>query len=123
MVTLLYLSHSVADFVICGCLSGSDDEEIDHEEDKKSSGAVPGGKRKATSARRSSDKVQEEKRMKRLLRNRVSAQQARERKKHYVSNLEVRSKELETQNTRLEQQVRTAHNIQQNGVVRSTKRE
>eukprot|EP00958_Prasinococcus_capsulatus_P006726 scaffold626_cov409-Prasinococcus_capsulatus_cf.AAC.8 len=85
---------------------GSDDESHDLVEHKKSSSAVPANKRKAAStSRRSTEKIQEEKRMKRLLRNRVSAQQARERKKHYVSNLEVRSKELEAQNARLEQQV------------------
>ncbi|CAK9225563.1 unnamed protein product [Sphagnum troendelagicum] len=49
----------------------------------------------------------EHKRLKRLLRNRVSAQQARERKKAYLSDLEVRSKELEQRNAELEEQVST----------------
>jgi transcription factor HY5 len=43
----------------------------------------------------------------RLLRNRVSAQQARERKKAYLSDLEVRSKELEQRNAELEERVST----------------
>ncbi|XP_062217290.1 transcription factor HY5-like isoform X2 [Phragmites australis] len=37
----------------------------------------------------------EHKRLKRLLRNRVSAQQSRERKKAYLTDLEVKVKELE----------------------------
>jgi transcription factor HY5 len=49
----------------------------------------------------------EHKRLKRLLRNRVSAQQARERKKAYLSDLEVRSKELEQRNAELEERVST----------------
>jgi transcription factor HY5 len=43
----------------------------------------------------------------RLLRNRVSAQQARERKKAYLTDLEVRSKELEQRNAELEERVST----------------
>lgn len=43
----------------------------------------------------------------RLLRNRVSAQQARERKKAYLSDLEVRSKELEHRTAELEERVST----------------
>ncbi|KAL2651717.1 hypothetical protein R1flu_019845 [Riccia fluitans] len=49
----------------------------------------------------------EHKRLKRLLRNRVSAQQARERKKAYLSDLEVRSKELQQRNEELEEKVST----------------
>ncbi|CAM6069189.1 unnamed protein product [Sphagnum tenellum] len=49
----------------------------------------------------------EHKRLKRLLRNRVSAQQARERKKAYLTDLEVRSKELEQRNAELEERVST----------------
>lgn len=41
----------------------------------------------------------------RLLRNRVSAQQARERKKSYVSNLEQRAREQEQTITEMEQRV------------------
>lgn len=43
----------------------------------------------------------------RLLRNRVSAQQARERKKAYLSDLETRSRELENKNAELEERVST----------------
>eukprot|EP00898_Chlorokybus_atmophyticus_P006905 jgi/Chlat1/7215/Chrsp57S06866 len=43
----------------------------------------------------------ERKRLKRLLRNRVSAQQARERKKAYMGTLEGKSKDLEAQNAAL----------------------
>lgn len=49
----------------------------------------------------------EHKRLKRLLRNRVSAQQARERKKVYMSDLEVRSQELERRNAELEEKLST----------------
>ncbi|KAI4380953.1 hypothetical protein MLD38_007080 [Melastoma candidum] len=44
----------------------------------------------------------ENKRLKRLLRNRVSAQQARERKKAYLNDLEGRVKVLEKKNSELE---------------------
>lgn len=49
----------------------------------------------------------ERKRLKRLLRNRVSAQQARERKKCYVSSLEQRVKDLESNVGSLELKVKT----------------
>lgn len=49
--------------------------------------------------------VKEQKRLKRLLRNRVSAQQARERKKSYVSQLEDKSKEQENEIAMLNQKV------------------
>lgn len=49
----------------------------------------------------------ESKRLKRLLRNRISAQQARERKKSYVSSLEERVKELEDRCATLEQRTNT----------------
>ncbi|PSR91830.1 Transcription factor like [Actinidia chinensis var. chinensis] len=45
----------------------------------------------------------EHKRLKRLLRNRVSAQQARERKKAYLIDLEARVKDLEKKNSELEE--------------------
>ena len=50
----------------------------------------------------------------RLLRNRVSAQQARERKKAYLSDLEARTKELEQKNVELEEKVST---LQQENVM------
>ncbi|KAL9250155.1 Transcription factor HY5-like protein [Drosera capensis] len=61
--------------------------------------------------RSSADK--ETKRLKRLLRNRVSAQQARERKKAYLSELEVRVKDLEKRNSELEEKLSTLQNENQ----------
>ncbi|KAL6602948.1 hypothetical protein ACP70R_043309 [Stipagrostis hirtigluma subsp. patula] len=55
----------------------------------------------------------EHRRLKRLLRNRVSAQQARERKKAYLSELEVRVKDLERRNSELEERVSTLQNENQ----------
>ncbi|XP_010525968.1 PREDICTED: transcription factor HY5-like [Tarenaya hassleriana] len=52
----------------------------------------------------------ESKRLKRLLRNRVSAQQARERKKAYMNELEKRVKDLETKNSELEERLSTLQN-------------
>jgi len=46
----------------------------------------------------------------RLLRNRVSAQQARERKKVYVNELESSAVELEEKNSNLEEQISTLIN-------------
>lgn len=51
--------------------------------------------------------VKEQKRLKRLLRNRVSAQQARERKKNYVSTLEDKSREQENEIQQLQQKVQS----------------
>ncbi|KAL3646027.1 Transcription factor hy5 [Castilleja foliolosa] len=48
-----------------------------------------------------------------LLRNRVSAQQARERKKAYMVDLEARVKELETKNAELEEKASTLQNENQ----------
>ncbi|CAN6583645.1 hypothetical protein ACFX13_044364 [Malus domestica] len=55
----------------------------------------------------------ESKRLKRLLRNRVSAQQARERKKAYLNDLEVRVKELEQKNSELDERLSTLQNENQ----------
>nr|WMD01018.1 elongated hypocotyl 5 [Taraxacum mongolicum] len=55
----------------------------------------------------------ENKRLKRLLRNRVSAQQARERKKAYMSELEARVKDLEKKNSELEERLSTMQNENQ----------
>ena len=49
----------------------------------------------------------------RLLRNRVSAQQARERKKAHLSELEVRVKDLEKRNSELEERLSTLQNENQ----------
>lgn len=51
--------------------------------------------------------------MLRLLRNRVSAQQARERKKAYMNDLEVKLKHLETKNSELEERLSTLQNENQ----------
>ncbi|XP_027352893.1 transcription factor HY5-like isoform X2 [Abrus precatorius] len=67
---------------------------------------VQAGKRHR--GRNSVDK--EHRRLKRLLRNRVSAQQARERKKVYVNDLESRAKELEDKNSNLEERISTLIN-------------
>ncbi|XP_075653387.1 transcription factor HY5 [Castanea sativa] len=52
----------------------------------------------------------EYRRLKRLLRNRVSAQQARERKKVYVTDLESRAKDLQDRNSKLEEKISTLVN-------------
>ena len=67
--------------------------------------APAGGKKRGRAA---GDK--EQNRLKRLLRNRVSAQQARERKKAYMTELEVKAKDLELRNAELEQKVSTLQN-------------
>lgn len=68
-----------------------------------------GGQRKRD--RSPADK--ENKRLKRLLRNRVSAQQARERKKAYLGELEARVKDLEKNNSELEERLSTFQNENQ----------
>lgn len=55
--------------------------------------------------------------MSRLLRNRVSAQQARERKKAYLNDLEVKVKDLEKNNSELEERLSTLQN--ENQMLRS----
>ncbi|XP_043723252.1 transcription factor HY5-like [Telopea speciosissima] len=52
----------------------------------------------------------EHRRLKRLLRNRVSAQQARERKKIYVNDLESKAKELQDMNSEMEEKISTLTN-------------
>ncbi|GMI88631.1 ELONGATED HYPOCOTYL 5, REVERSAL OF THE DET PHENOTYPE 5 [Hibiscus trionum] len=75
----------------------------------RSQASGEGGQRKR--GRSPADK--ENKRLKRLLRNRVSAQQARERKKAYLSELESRVRELEKKNSELEERLSTLHNENQ----------
>ncbi|KAL7159085.1 hypothetical protein ABFS83_01G005300 [Erythranthe nasuta] len=70
-----------------------------------------GGASRRRSGRSPAEK--ENKRLKRLLRNRVSAQQARERKKAYMIDLEARVKELETKNSELEERLSTLQNENQ----------
>ncbi|CAA7023211.1 unnamed protein product [Microthlaspi erraticum] len=70
-----------------------------------------GGEKQRKRGRSSADK--ENKRLKRLLRNRVSAQQARERKKAYLSDLEMKVKDLENKNSELEERLSTLQNENQ----------
>ncbi|KFK27808.1 hypothetical protein AALP_AA8G432000 [Arabis alpina] len=69
------------------------------------------GERQRKRGRNVADK--ENKRLKRLLRNRVSAQQARERKKVYLTDLEKKVKELENKNSQLEERLSTLQNENQ----------
>lgn len=48
-----------------------------------------------------------------MLRNRVSAQQARERKKAYLTELEARVKDLEKKNCEMEERLSTSQNENQ----------
>lgn len=68
----------------------------------------PGFTGKRRRGRNPADK--EHRRLKRLLRNRVSAQQARERKKVYVNDLESRAKEMQEKNAMLEERISTLIN-------------
>ncbi|KAJ4707916.1 putative Transcription factor hy5 [Melia azedarach] len=71
----------------------------------------PSGEGQRKRGRSPADK--ENKRLKRLLRNRVSAQQARERKKAYLNELETRVKDLEKKNSELEERLSTLQNENQ----------
>nr|WMY80305.1 bZIP1 [Salsola laricifolia] len=71
----------------------------------------PSGQGQRKRGRSPADK--ESKRLKRLLRNRVSAQQARERKKAYLSDLETRVKDLEKRNSELDERLSTLQNENQ----------
>ncbi|KVH90293.1 Basic-leucine zipper domain-containing protein [Cynara cardunculus var. scolymus] len=66
-----------------------------------------------TEGTRRKGKSPADKENKRLLRNRVSAQQARERKKAYLLELEVRVKELEKKNSEVEERLSTLQNENQ----------
>lgn len=82
---------------------------------QQGSGSCPdSGKAKRKRGRHPIDK--ENRRLKRLLRNRVSAQQARERKKEYVNELEYRGKELEEKNLMLEEKISTL--VNENSMLR-----
>eukprot|EP00238_Polyblepharides_amylifera_P012102 CAMPEP_0196598190 /NCGR_PEP_ID=MMETSP1081-20130531/94180_1 /TAXON_ID=36882 /ORGANISM="Pyramimonas amylifera, Strain CCMP720" /LENGTH=241 /DNA_ID=CAMNT_0041923855 /DNA_START=776 /DNA_END=1501 /DNA_ORIENTATION=- len=89
-------------------LEASDDDGSDSEDDGYP--LIPGQLSAVQIARQKYNHIEDEKerkRLKRLLRNRVSAQQARERKKAYMSTLESRSKELEDRAKELDQRVNT----------------
>ncbi|TVU32984.1 hypothetical protein EJB05_24752, partial [Eragrostis curvula] len=82
--------------------------EVGSAERAQASAAQAGGRRRVRSP---ADK--EHKRLKRLLRNRVSAQQARERKKAYLTDLEVKVKDLEKKNSEMEEKFSTLQNENQ----------
>ncbi|CAL9221218.1 unnamed protein product [Arabidopsis halleri] len=87
-------------------LSSSADDGVNNPELDPTQNEVSTGKR-----RRGRNPVDKEYRsLKRLLRNRVSAQQARERKKVYVSDLESRANELQNNNDQLEEKISTLTN-------------
>jgi transcription factor HY5 len=79
---------------------GEDDsqveEELSHEQEQHIEAQIA-----------SAGSEKEAKRLKRLLRNRVSAQQARERKKSYLTNLEDKAREQDQQIEQLQQRVKT----------------
>ncbi|EEE56523.1 hypothetical protein OsJ_05807 [Oryza sativa Japonica Group] len=92
------------DFHFTVPLSGMEsDEEIGRVPEL---GLEPGGA--STSGRAAGGSIQEP-----LLRNRVSAQQARERKKAYLNDLEVKVKDLEKKNSELEERFSTLQNENQ----------
>ncbi|XVF88141.1 hypothetical protein PTKIN_Ptkin19aG0026200 [Pterospermum kingtungense] len=78
---------------------------------KKQLGGRGEGGGQRTRGRSPGDK--ENKRLKRLLRNKVSAQQARERKKAYLNELESSVKDLEKKNSELEERLSTLQNENQ----------
>nr|QEH62726.1 transcription factor HY5 [Salix matsudana] len=73
----------------------------------------PAGEGQSQKKRGRNPADKENKRIKRLLRNRVSAQQARERKKVYLTELETRVKDLEKKNSELEEKLSTLQNENQ----------
>uniref|UniRef100_M4DXL2 BZIP domain-containing protein n=2 Tax=Brassica campestris TaxID=3711 RepID=M4DXL2_BRACM len=84
-----------------GVSSSADDGANNPETDQTQNAKRPRGRNPVDKEYRS---------LKRLLRNRVSAQQARERKKVYVSNLESRANELQNNNDELEEKISTLMN-------------
>ncbi|KAJ4826579.1 Transcription factor hy5 [Turnera subulata] len=88
--------------------SGRDTGSVAGQERAQATGEGQSGRKRGRSP---ADK--ENKRLKRLLRNRVSAQQARERKKAYLSELEARVKDLEKKNSELEERLSTLQNENQ----------
>ncbi|CAK9317460.1 unnamed protein product [Citrullus colocynthis] len=99
----------------------SDEEEISREpqicgNSVSAVGISASGKAPASDSIRSKGRSaaeKESKRLKRLLRNRVSAQQARERKKAYLSELEGKATNLEKRNSELEGKLSTLQNENQ----------
>eukprot|EP00250_Pteridium_aquilinum_P016095 c22937_g1_i1 orf=690-1217(-) len=96
--------------------SDSDVRKVPEMVGRPSTSGGGSGKHQGGRKRNALPAEKEHKRMKRLLRNRVSAQQARERKKAYLSELETRTKELEQRNAELEEKVSTLQ--QENSMLR-----
>ncbi|CAA7051264.1 unnamed protein product [Microthlaspi erraticum] len=89
-----------------GVQSSSAEDGVNNQELDQTQNGISAAKR-----RRGRNPVDKEYRsLKRLLRNRVSAQQARERKKVYVSDLESRANELQNNNDQLEEKISTLVN-------------
>ncbi|KAH7422154.1 hypothetical protein KP509_13G093700 [Ceratopteris richardii] len=107
---------SVDQFSKEGDDSDSDVRKVPEMVGRASSSGAASGKHQGARKRNALPAEKEHKRMKRLLRNRVSAQQARERKKAYVSDLEARTKELEQRNAELEEKLSTLQ--QENAMLR-----
>lgn len=102
--------------------SDSDVRKVPEMAARASSSGGGSGKHQGGRKRNALPAEKEHKRMKRLLRNRVSAQQARERKKAYLSDLEARTKELEQKNAELDEKVSTLQqeNTMLRKIIRST---
>lgn len=96
--------------------SDSDERKVPEMGGRGASSSGAPGKHHGGRKRGTAPAEKEHKRLKRLLRNRVSAQQARERKKAYVSDLETRTKELEERNAELEEKISTLQ--QENSMLR-----
>jgi len=89
-----------------------DSDDDDDDDDEEDDATVPGVKQPkpheiAKTKYNHIEDDKERKRLKRLLRNRVSAQQARERKKGYMSTLEDGRRDMETKMAELEAKVNT----------------
>ncbi|CAA7388227.1 unnamed protein product [Spirodela intermedia] len=80
------------------------------------SGGGDGEGRRAKVRRGRNPQDREHRRLKRLLRNRVSAQQARERKKVYVSDLESMAKVIRDKNAKLAEKISTL--VNENSMLR-----
>ncbi|XP_042419804.1 transcription factor HY5-like [Zingiber officinale] len=87
---------------------GSGSAEVNIADRAQSSGGHAGQQLVKRKGRNAAEK--EHKRLKRLLRNRVSAQQARERKKAHLSELEAKANDLESRNSELEERLSTLQN-------------
>lgn len=107
---------AAADLSKDGEESDSDARKVPEMAIKASSSGAGSGRHHGGRKRGAEPAEKEHKRLKRLLRNRVSAQQARERKKAYVIELESRAKELEQRNAELEEKVSTLQ--QENSMLR-----